>query len=234
VDAVYRNVPDAIIALALAAMAASCSGADAMGPVEDKNSGGIGNQTLQVLADVDLEPRTGGYQAIFVVEVRDGADDPVSEADVTIEYNNSRVILQESGDPGVYTAERSGAGSGDLKLEVVKDDMYVREVRLGNIGIHAILEPQPNDTVPANQPLTVRWASDRAAPFAELFSRDFDFEVADIGEYVVPGEANGPRSNQYIEIERYNEVRITGGLSGSYFRMEVEYRVEDITVLDAP
>lgn len=229
----HRNAPWAIVAVTLAAIAASCSSENVTGPVQDRNSGGTGNQMLLVEADVDLEPRIGGYHATFVVEVRDGANDPVSGAEVTIEYNYSRITLPESGSPGVYAAERSGAGSGDLRLEVVKDDMYVRGVTLGNIGIHAILEPQPNDTVPANQPLSVRWASDRQAPFAQLSSRDYDYEVADIGEYVVPGEANEPRSSQWIEIERANEVLITGGLSGSYFRMEVENRVEDVTVSGA-
>ncbi len=229
----HTNTPRAIVALACAAVAASCSGADATGPVGDKNSGGVGNQMLLVQAEVELEPRTGGYQADFVVEVRDGSSDPVSGADVTIVWNHSRVSLQESGTPGIYTAAVSGAASGDLMLDVVKNDMYVREVTLGNIGIHAIIEPQPNDTVPANAPLTVRWVSDREAPLAALFSPDYDFEVADIGEFVVPGNVNEPRSNSWIEIERYNEVLVAGGLSGSYFRMEVEYRVEDLMVSDA-
>lgn len=226
----HRNTPRAIVALTLAAMAASCGGADTTGPVEDKNNGGIGNQTLLVQAEVDLEPRTGGFFADFVVSVRDGSNDPVSGADVTIVWNRSSVTLQESGTAGVYTAAVSGAASGDLKLDVVKDNMYVHDVTLGNIGIHAILEPQPNTTIPANQPLNVRWVSDREAPTASLFSPDYDFDVADTGEYVVPGDENVPRSSSWIELERYNEVTITGGLSGSYFFMEVEYRVEGLTI----
>jgi hypothetical protein len=233
VDAVYRIAPEAVIALVLVALTASCGGDNVTGPVDERNSGGTGNQTLLVEADVNLEMRTGGFQATFVVDVRDESNDPVSGADVTIVYNHSTVTLQETGDPGVYTAQRSGAASGDLRLEVVKDDMYVRNVTLGNIGIHAILEPQPDDTVPANQPLTIRWASDREAPFAQLTSRTFDFEVADDGEFVVPADDNDPRTNQWIEIERSNEVMITSGLSGSYFRMEVQARIEDVTVIDA-
>lgn len=229
----HRIAPEAVIALAFAALTASCGGSSLTGPVDERNSGGTGNQTLLVEADVNLEMRTGGFQATFVVEVHDESNDPVSGADVTIVYNRSTVTLQESGEAGVYTAERSGAASGDLRLEVVKDNMYVRGVRLGNIGIHAILEPQPDDTVPGNQPLTIRWASDTQAPFAQLSSRTFDFEVADDGEFVVPADDNDPRTNQWIEIERSNEVMITSGISGSYLRMEVQARIEDVTVIDA-
>jgi hypothetical protein len=220
----------AIVALAFAALAASCSNADPIGPVEDKNSGGTGNQTLLVVAEVDLELNTGGFLADFYVEVDDATGAPVSGATVTIVWNHSTVTVPESGTPGIYEALVTGAASGDLKLDVVKDDMYVRDVVLGNVGIHAILEPQPDQTIPANQPLTVSWVSDLEAQSASLFSPDWDFTVEDNGEYVVPADQNDPRSSSWIELERYNEVEITGGLSGSYFLLEVEYRVEGLEI----
>jgi hypothetical protein len=227
---VYNTTSKAILGLAFAALLASCSNADPIGPVEDKNSGGTGNQTLQVVAEVDLELNTGGFLADFFVDVSDATGAPVSGATVTIVWNRSTVTVPESGTPGIYEALVTGAASGDLKLDVVKDDMNVRDVVLGNVGIHAILEPQEDATIPANQPLTVRWASDLEAQSASLFSPDWDFDVEDNGEFVVPGSEMGATSSTWIELERYNEVEITGGLSGSYFRLEVEYRVEGLTV----
>ncbi|MGD2215434.1 MAG: hypothetical protein PVJ64_01705 [Gemmatimonadales bacterium] len=226
----HRNTPGAIVALAFAALAASCSSADTTGPVEEKNSGGTGNQMLLVVAEADLELNTGGFLADFVVDVEDGSGAPVSGATVTIVWNRSTVTLQEGGAAGVYTAAVTGAAAGNLELDVVKDDMYVQDVVLGNIGIHAVLEPQPDETIPANQPLTVRWVSDLEAQSASLFSPDWDFDVEDNGEFVVPGDANVPASSTWIELERYNQVEITGGLSGSYFLLEVEYRVEGLTI----
>ncbi|UCC81654.1 MAG: hypothetical protein JSW46_11615 [Gemmatimonadota bacterium] len=226
----YRTTSKAILALAFAALVASCSNADPIGPVEDRNSGGTGNETLLVVAQIDLELNVGGFLADFYVVVEDATGAPVSGATVTIVWDRSTVTVQESGTPGIYEAEVTGAASGDLKLDVVKDNMYVHDVVLGNVGIHAILEPQPGATIPANQDLTVRWASDLKAQSASLFSPDWDFDVEDNGEFVVPGAEVDASSSTWIELERYNEVEITGGLTGSYFELEVEYRVEDLTI----
>jgi hypothetical protein len=224
----------AILALTVFGFLASCDRHDPTGPAEQQNNGGVGNQTLLVRAEVDVEPRTGGFLTEFVVEVRDRDNQPVSGADVTIEWNYSPIQLTESGDPGIYTAELSGPGSGPLKLHVEKDGMYVRDVVLGNIGIHAITEPEPHDTVPANAPLRVRWVSDTEAPSAALFTRGEYFEVPDQGEFVIPASQNPASSDQYIELERYNEVQLSGGLPGSYFLMEVEWRVEPVVILEQP
>ncbi|NIN73306.1 MAG: hypothetical protein GTO46_15555 [Gemmatimonadetes bacterium] len=229
----YKTTSEAILALAFAALVASCSNADPIEPVEDKNNGGTGNQTLLVVAEVDLELNTGGFLADFFVDVEDGSGAPVSGAAVTIVWNRSTVTVPESGTPGIYEALVTGAASGDLKLDVVKDDMYVRDVVLGNIGIQAVLEPLPDATLPANEDLTVRWVSDLKAQSASLFSPDWDFDVEDNGEFVVPGAQVDPSSSTWIELERYNEVEIAGGLSGSYFKLEVEYRVEGLEIAAA-
>jgi hypothetical protein len=233
VDAVHTTTSKAILALACAVIVAGCSNAEPIGPVEDRNSGGTGNQMLRVIAEVDLELNTGGFLADFYVEVDDATGAPVSGATVTIVWNRSTVIVPESGTPGIYEALVTGAASGDLRLDVVKDDMYVRDVVLGNIGIQAVLEPLEDATIPANQDLTVRWVSDLEAQSASVFSPDWDFTVEDDGEFVVPAADNVPRSSTWIELERYNEVDIAGGLSGSHFKFEVEYRVEGLTIAAA-
>lgn len=228
----YRTTSKAILALAFAALLVSCSNADPIGPVEDRNSGGTGNQTLRVQAEADLELNTGGFLADFYVEVDDATGAPVSDATVTIVWNRSTVTLQETS-TGVYEALVTGAASGDLRLDVVKDDMYVRDVVLGNIGIQAVLEPLEDATIPANQDLTVRWVSDLKAQSASLFSPDWDYTVEDNGEFVVPAAQVVPHSSTWIELERYNEVDIAGGLSGSHFKFEVEFRVEGLTIAAA-
>lgn len=224
------------LALAITAVAlvgAACGGNDLTGPVDSRNDGGIGNQSLLVRADVDLDPRAGGFLTSFEVDVLDRFDQPVSDADVTIVWNNTAVSLVEEGTSGTYKAELNGSGSGTLVLNVEKgDSLYVRDVKLGNIGIHAILEPQGGDTVLADSALPVRWVSDVDAPFATLSTRDDSFQVMDSGEFVIPGSLNQARSSQWLTLMRYNEVQISGGLRGSYFRMEVRTTGESFVVRD--
>jgi hypothetical protein len=234
VESVDRDTRTAIVAIAFAGLAAGCGGNDLTGPVNSRNNGGVGNQTLLVRADVQLDPEPGGFLTSFDVEVRDRDGQPVSGADVTIEWNNAPLRLLEVDSTGDYAAELSGSGSGTLRLTVEKDSMYVRGVALGNIGIHAIVEPQANDTVPADVSLPIHWVSDTEAPFASLSTRDEEFEVLDKGAFVVPDSMNPARSSQWIELTRYNEVLLAGALMGSYFRMEVETRVEPVRVIDQP
>ncbi|KPK81418.1 MAG: hypothetical protein AMS25_06550 [Gemmatimonas sp. SM23_52] len=221
----------AILALVLATTLAGCDGGEPTAPVSAINDGGTGNQSLLVLATVDVDEVTGGFLTEFQITVSDRDAEPVSGADVSIEGDFATLDVQETGTAGFYRAELSGAASGALRLRVQKDTLYVRGVVLGNIGIHAILEPQAHDTVPANQPLFVRWVSDREAPYARLTTRDAVFEdLPDQGEFLVPGDQNPPRSNQRYQLLRYNEVQISGGLRGSYFRMDVWRTVEPVVV----
>jgi hypothetical protein len=224
------------LAVAIAAVAlvgAACGGNDLTGPVESRNAGGVGNQSLLVRADVDLDPMAGGFLTRFEVDVLDRFDQPVSDADVTIVWNYTSLSLVEEGTSGTYTAELNGSGSGTLVLNVEKgDSLYVRDVKLGNIGIHAILDPQGGDTVAADSALPVRWVSDVDAPFATLSSRDDSFQVMDSGEFVIPDSLNQARSSQWLTLLRYNEVQISGGLRGSYFRMEVRRASDSFVVRD--
>jgi hypothetical protein len=223
-----------IVALACAGLAIGCNGDDPTAPNGSVNNGGFGNQMLLVQGTVNVDEVTGGFLTEFRVNVwgRDG--EPVTGADVTVEGNFAPISLQESVSEGSYSADLTGAASGTLRLTVDKDSMYVRDVVLGNIGIHAFVAPEAQDTVLANVPLIVRWVSDREAPFATLTTRDETFyNVADAGEYVVPDSLNPPRSNQRFELLRVNEVQIAGGLRGSYFRMEVLRKVEPVVVQEA-
>jgi hypothetical protein len=218
-----------VLAAALVAVWLDC--ADSTGPDDLGNNGGTGNQSLAVYGDVDVDPRPGGFLSRFQVVLEDRDDLPVSEASVVIEGNFQPITLEETATAGTYYGELTGAASGALGLSVEKDGMYVRDVRLGNIGIHAILEPEIHDTVPANVPLMVRWVSDREAPFARLSTRDHGFDVLDNGEFVIPAADNDPRSNQRFELLRWNEVQIAGGLRSSYFKMEVRGAVDSVAVL---
>ena len=81
----------------IAVMLLACGGNDPLGPVDSRNYGGVGNQTLEVLADVDVNPRPGGFLTDFEVDVHDRFDQPVSDATVRIVWNNSPLTLVEDG-----------------------------------------------------------------------------------------------------------------------------------------
>ncbi|NIR45597.1 MAG: hypothetical protein GWN99_14370 [Gemmatimonadetes bacterium] len=213
----------AVVAVVCAVIAAGCNGHEPLGPPDSLNDGGVGNETLLVMAEVEVDSETGGFITRFEIDVFDSSNQPVSDAEVTVVWNNTPVLVPETSTSGFYLAQVSGAGAGPARLSVEKDSMYVRDVVLGNIGIHAVLTPAAGDTVAANEPLSVTWVSDFQAPYAELLTLDEFFEVQDVGSYSIPANRNDViRSNQRIEIERQNEVEVTGGLSGSYFRLEVE------------
>jgi hypothetical protein len=90
------KVGKAILAVTILGFVAGCDRHEPTGPAEEQNNGGVGNQTLLVQAEVDVEPRTGGFLTEFVVDVRDGDNQPVSGADVTIEWHYSPLRLTES------------------------------------------------------------------------------------------------------------------------------------------
>lgn len=225
------RVGNVAVALVIAGLTAGCGGDDPTEPESFGNEGGIGTQSLLVQAVVDVDEVVGGFLTVFRVTVRDRAGEPVLGADVTVEGNFTPLRLEDEESEGIYRSQLAGAASGALKLRVQKDDMFVRDVVLGNIGVHAFIEPDANDTVAAGESLMVRWLPDREAPFARLSTLDFNWaDIPDDGTFVVPDSMNPARSNQWIELLRSNEVQISGGLRGSYFRMEVRKSVGPVVV----
>lgn len=207
-------------------------GGDGTGPATSRNNPGTGTSTLHVDTDIEAQDQTGGtFTTVFAVSVRDGLDNPVSGATVTItNVTLGTVTLTEAvAGTGVYGAFRPSFPSGDFRLEVVRGTDNVRGVVLGGPGLHTITVPTANATVTAGQPMTVRWSVPTRAKNAELETRDFGPAVLpDTGAYTIPGINNPARTDQRIRVYRYNELDIAGGLSGSRMRVTVRNTVEPI------
>ena len=218
--------------LATISFALSCSGDTITGPPEDINDGGLGNQTLLVQAEVEVDNASGGFVTDFEVDVWDADGQRVTDAEVVIEGGfGARSLTPNAANGGRYEGELTGAAWGTLRLNVERGGEFVRDVVLGNIGIHVFISPEIGDTVSANAPLTLRWFRDSPAPIVWLWTSDVFLEdLEDTGEFVLPASQNPTDLDQWFEIERRNEVQIAGGLNGSYFRIEVTNRVEPVRV----
>lgn len=225
-----RVINAGVTAAALGA-ALACGDAST-GPATSRNNAGTGTSTLQVQADIEAQDQTGGtFSTLFAVSVRDGLDNPISGATVSITNATlGTVALTEAvAGTGIYAAARPSFPAGDFRLEVVRGADNVRTVVVGGPGLHTITAPAANATVAANQPMTVRWSVPKRAKSAELETRDFGPVVLpDTGAYTIPGIDNPARTDQRIRVYRYNEVDIAGGLSGSRMRVTVRNTVEPI------
>lgn len=222
-----------IVLVGAAAIAGAACGGGVTGPAELRNDPGTGSATLRVMADIEGTDIPTGFATEFRVTVRDGLGAPVSEAAVTV--RNPRlgtVTLTETvSGSGDYVAARNTFASGDYRLDVVRGDDNVRGVVVGGISAHVILSPEPNDVVPAGEPLTVTWSRPVEALGADLETRDFSIDnLPDSGTYTIPGEQNPPREDQRIRVWRFNQVEIAGGLTGSRLKLSVRHTVEPIVV----
>ena len=202
-------------------------------PVIERNSPGTGTLTLEVKADIDANDVVGGFITDFDVTVKDAAGNAVSGATVTIENSSigTLTLLETSAGSGDYTATRNVFPNGDFELNVIRGTDNVENVVLGGPGVHTITSPTANDTVPALQALTVLWDRPSQAVSAELETRDYTSGVLpDTSAAVVPASQNEARPDQRIQVYRFNEVSIVGGLPGSRLKVEVRQTVEPIVV----
>ncbi len=227
--ALWTTALGAVLAGALA-----CGGGT--GPAVSRNNPGTGTSTLKVTADIDAndDPTViGGFSTDYSVSVRDGLGNKVSGATVTISNPSlGTITLLETGTgSGDYALTGNTFPSGDFTLNVVKGTDNVQNVVLGGPGVHSITKPLANDTVPALQPLTVRWSVPSQAQSAEVETRDFGpIALPDTGAYVIAGGNNPANTSQRIRVFRFNEVNIAGGLSGSRLRVTVRKTVQPVVV----
>lgn len=221
-------------AVGIAALGVLAACGNGTGPAASRNNPGTGTNTLKVTADIDAndDPAVvGGFVTDYSVSVRDGAGNKVSGATVTISNPSiGTLTLPETGPAtGDYLISDNRFPAGDFTLAVVRSTDNVKDVVLGGPGVHTITAPVKNATVPANQPLTVRWTVPSQATQAEVESRDFpNTALPDTGAFVIPGAFNPPRTDQRIRVFRFNEVNIAGGLLGSRLRVEVRNTVEPV------
>lgn len=225
----------------LGAIAYSAGCGNGTGPATSRNDPGTGSSTLKVIADIDAndDPAViGGFSTDYTVSVRDGSNNPVSGATVTISnpgLPGGKITLPETGTgSGDYMLTGNTFPSGDYRLDVVQGTQGVNNVRgvvVGGPGVHNITTPAKNDTVVVFQPLLVRWTVPSRAKSAELETRDFGpLTLPDTGAYQIPGASNQARPDQRIRVFRFNEVDIAGGLVGSRLRVTVRKTVEPVVV----
>lgn len=217
------------------ALAAACG--DGTGPATSRNNPGTGSSTLKVTADIDAndDPTIiGGFSTDYFVELQNGAGAAVSNATVTISnpaFSGGKITLPETVTPGEYLLTGNTFPSGDFRLDVVQGTNNVSGVIVGGPGVHNITTPVKNATVPANQPLLVRWTVPSKAKSAEVETRDLaPITLPDTGAYQIAGVNNPPRVDQRIRVHRFNEVDMAGGLIGSRLRVTVRKTVEPIQV----
>lgn len=223
-----------LLGIVSAALLGACS--SSTGPATSRNNPGTGTSTLKVTADIDAndDPAViGGFSTDYTVSVRDGLGNKVSGATVTIKNASLGTITLPETAPasGDYFLTGNTFPSGDFELNVVKGTDNVRGVVLGGPGVHNITAPVANSTVPAGQPLTVRWTVPSQAKSAEVETRDFGpATLPDTGAYIIAGANNPARASQRIRVFRFNEVDIAGGLLGSRLRVQVRKTVEPVIV----
>ena len=158
--------------------------------------------------------------------------EPVTGATVTITNGGfGEVTLLDPEGAGNYLAERRTFHEGDFTLRVMSGTDVVEGVVLGGLGIHTITEPAGDWTVTAGQALTVRWDVPSQARSAEVETNDFGpVLLPDTGAVIIPGVSNPAGANQRIQVFRFNEVDIAGGLFGSRMRVEVRQSIEPLIV----
>lgn len=199
----------------------------------ERNKPGSGTNTLKVTADIDADDVPGGFDVVFDVSVRDGAGGKVSGATVTI-VNSAlgSLALAETGQgSGDYSTTRSTFPNGDFTLSVVRGSDNVKDVVVGGPGVHAITQPKASTTVPAQQPLTIKWTAPIKAKSAEVETKNFNaVTLPDSGAFSVPAAQNPARPDQRIRVWRFNETDMAGGLPGSRFRVTVRQTVEPVIV----
>jgi hypothetical protein len=202
------------------------------------NNGGTGTLNLLVKADVDGVVSSSGSMTDLVVNIRDGAGNKVSGATVAIVNQtwNSVAVAEVAAGSGDYRKQMTSFPSGDFGLSVACNPCSlspsgtitgnIQGVVLGGPGVHAINYPKAGVAVPMNQPVAVSWTTPIQAASATVTTSNFGpVLAADTGAYTIPGQSNPATTSQSLNLARYNEVAIAGGLFGSRLRVTVEANV---------
>jgi len=206
------------------------------------NNGGTGSLNLSVKADVDAVVGSTGSPTDLVVKLLDGAGNKVTGATVTIvNLTWGSVTLTETtpGASGDYRKTQASFPAGDFGLTVVCNPCSVPQISptatitgnvqgvvVGGPGVHTIIYPQAGVAVAMNQSVAVSWTTPMQAVSASVTTNDFGpVLAADTGSYGIPGASNPPATSQSLNLARYNEVAIAGGLFGSRLRVTVEANV---------
>jgi hypothetical protein len=206
-----------------------------------RNDGGTGSLNLSVKADVDAVFKSTGSPTDLVVTIQDGAGNKVTGATVTIaNLTWGSVTLTETtpGSSGDYRKTQPSFPSGDFALTVVCNPCRLPQISptatitgniqgvvLGGPGVHTISYPKAGVAVAMNQPVGVSWTTPILAAAVVTTNNFGPVLAADTGTYTIPGTSNPAATSQSLNLARYNEVAIAGGLFGSRLRVTVEANV---------
>jgi len=206
-----------------------------------RNDGGTGSLNLSVKADVDAVSKSIGSPTDLVVTIQDGAGNKVTGATVTIaNLTWGSVTLTETtpGSSGDYRKTQPSFPSGDFALTVVCNPCRLPQISptatitgniqgvvLGGPGVHTISYPKAGVAVAMNQPVGVSWTTPILAAAVVTTNNFGPVLAADTGTYTIPGTSNPAATSQSLNLARYNEVAIAGGLFGSRLRVTVEANV---------
>ncbi len=139
-------------------------------------------------------------------------------------------LSEDPGNPGTYSATRSGYAPSTYTLTVIHGQGQVSRVNVSAPGIHTITSHAPFDTVTAGQPLQVTWT--RAVAAGEVFVETRDFATngakADNGKLTIPPSGNPPRDDQYIRVWRINRQAVTRGSMKAEFVAKIRNSAEPI------
>ena len=198
----------------------------------DRNRAGSGTSTLLVTADVSGSLTSGGPVTSFQVDLRDGTNAKVSGATVVLHSDDlgDVPLVEATSGSGRYVNSKASFPGSDFKLSVTRNTDQVQGVVVGNPGSHVVNTPSRGAVVPANQPLLVTWTTPSTAKSASIKTKDFSAQVPDTGSYPIPAASNTSQGNQKLELSRFNEVDIAGGLAGSRMRVTFSTSVDPYTV----
>ncbi len=214
----------AFVALAVAA----CGGHST---ATDRNNPGTGSGTMTVTGDINASQTATGPLTSFSVRLRDGVGNAITGASVVI--HNAQLgdtTLVDANNTGVYVNSAASIPSADFGLTVIHNSDTVQGVVVGNPGVHTINAPTSNSTVTANQPLAVSWTTPTTAKSATISITGYSSQAPDTGTFTIPATSNTARTNQHVDVARFNEVDIAGGFSGSRLRVTYTASVSSITV----
>lgn len=216
---------------ALAATALACGGSTAT----SHNNPGTGSSTLLVTGNIEASMNDTGPATNFTVNIRDGFGNRVSGASVAISNgglpNGSVSLVEATPGSGRYQSSIAQFPGGDFGLSVTRNADNVQGVVVGGVGMHTINAPTRNAVVPANQPLAVSWTTPSTAKQATISTRDFNgVSTADTGSYTIAAASNPPNTSQQLQVSRFNEVDIAGGLAGSRLRVTFTTSVNPFVV----
>lgn len=226
---------------ALAAVLGAACGGNNPGSAVSHNNGGTGSLNLSVKADIDSV--LGATTTDLVVTLKDGNGNKVTGGAVTLfnaAWGTVTLVETTPGSSGDYRrTQQTAFPGGDFGLAVSCNPCQVpaisttatltgniQGVVLGGPGMHSINYPKQGVAVPMNQTVAVSWTTPTQAASASITTNTFGPALAaDTGAYTVPAASNPATATQNLNVARYNEVAIAGGLLGSRFRVTVEANV---------